>query len=204
MKKRLYELFEKLCLNNDLLFMKNEDGTIGCCSTKTFKEPKIRIHLKITESAKNNGGGEVPVDLNATETENNCNEQKRVDQYVPELKDLDSKKFSNVSKKLQIPKLKRVKTDLTRACPKMGKSIYNFTKIRTAKVKIVHHNRLKKFSGIIKDKLSYIEFENENDTLPQKKPSKHNRSDTDTESEFSCDQTFIPNKYLANQVRNVF
>ncbi|RNA32958.1 hypothetical protein BpHYR1_002459 [Brachionus plicatilis] len=41
----------------------------------------------ITESADNNGEGKVTFDLNATETENNYNEQKRVDQYVLELKD---------------------------------------------------------------------------------------------------------------------
>ncbi|RMZ99308.1 hypothetical protein BpHYR1_002384 [Brachionus plicatilis] len=113
------------------------------------------------------------------------------------------------------------------------------------------------FFGIIKDKLSDPEFENENDTLPQKKPRKRkkrqikdrrtntnpvdqqdksinenyynlqgnqdrvefdcpvpdvqptenrsfldSRSDTETESESSGDQTFIPFKYLANQVVN--
>ncbi|RNA36122.1 hypothetical protein BpHYR1_011673 [Brachionus plicatilis] len=68
------------------------------------------------------------------------------------------------------------------------------------KVKLVHHNRLKKFFGNIKDKFSDQESENEMDTLPHKKPRKHSRSETVSES--SGDQTFIPNKYLANQVVN--
>ncbi|RNA11360.1 hypothetical protein BpHYR1_051488 [Brachionus plicatilis] len=39
------------------------------------RKPKIPIDLMVTECAENNGEGEVTVDLNATETENNYNVQ---------------------------------------------------------------------------------------------------------------------------------
>ncbi|RNA09568.1 hypothetical protein BpHYR1_006013 [Brachionus plicatilis] len=50
----------------------------------------------ITECAENNGEGEVTVDSNATETENNYNEQTRADLYVLELKDKLNEVFNCV------------------------------------------------------------------------------------------------------------
>ncbi|CAF0708802.1 unnamed protein product [Brachionus calyciflorus] len=44
------------------------------------RKPKIPIDLIIAESAENNEEGDVTVDLNATETENNYNEKSQVDQ----------------------------------------------------------------------------------------------------------------------------
>jgi len=60
------------------------------------RKPKIPIDLIIAESAEYNEEGEVTVDLNATETENNYNEKSQVYQYVSELREKFKEVFNCV------------------------------------------------------------------------------------------------------------
>ncbi|RNA42581.1 Retrovirus-related Pol poly from transposon [Brachionus plicatilis] len=154
--KRLYELYEQLCLDNDLLFLKKEDGT------KVVVLPKHLMNQTIEEVHSSILGGhlgvsktydklrdcfyapklknktirfikecwEVTADLNATETQNNYNEQTPADLYFHKVSDPESENENDTppQRKLRKRKKRQIKDrrTITNPVDQQDKSINDY------------------------------------------------------------------------------